>query len=183
MSGSEGEVPYLYLDTSVLASVLQKEHTASTFLLDAIVKKDWRCSASIFASMELFDISQDNKYVLNQLQLGVHIKRAYKNLDQKTLSVSNLQEIQESITDLFALKCPGLNLLQYRKRTWDKAWKIKASSCISAPDVIHLATAIDAGCDLLVTLDNFFKKEAEPYIQACLPEQVEKVLDKLGFKI
>jgi hypothetical protein len=121
--------------------------------------------------------------VLNQLQQGIHIKKAYKALDQKTLSVSNLNEIKRSVDKLFAIECPNINQILYKKQTWNKAWKIKASTCISAPDVIHLATAMEAGCDMLVTLDNFFLKEAERYIPSCQPEQVEKILKEMGFKV
>ena len=182
MSIPKTEVPHLYLDTSVLAGVLQKQHTASSVLLDTITKKSWKCSTSAFASMELFDISQDNQYVLNQLKIGVHIKKAYKNLDQKTLSVSDLKEIRKSITDLFTLKYAMVHFYHYGEITWDKALEIKASTNISAPDIIHLATDMEAGCDLLITLDNFFKKEAEPYIKTCLPEQAERVIRELGFE-
>ncbi|MBN1188908.1 MAG: PIN domain-containing protein [Dehalococcoidales bacterium] len=177
------KLPHLYLDTSVLAGVLQKEHNASVSLIQTIVKKNWHCSTSIFASMELFDISQDNQYVLNQLQLGVHIKKAHKALDQKTLSTSSINEIRRSVDRLFAVQCPNLNQILYKKQTWNKAWTIKASTCISAPDVIHMATAMEAGCDLLVTLDSFFLKEAVAYIPACRPEQVEKTLIKEGFNL
>jgi hypothetical protein len=42
---------------------------------------------------------------------------------------------------------------------------------------------MEAGCDLLITLDNFFKKEAAPFIKACLPEQTGEELIAMGFKI
>jgi predicted nucleic acid-binding protein len=117
MKNAKSDSPHLYLDTSILAGVLQKQHTASTSLLDTVLKKDWRVSTSAFALMELFDISQDNRYVLDQLLLGVHIKKAYKNLDQKTLSVPKLDEIQQSIASLFALKYPTITFLQYKIET------------------------------------------------------------------
>jgi predicted nucleic acid-binding protein len=183
MSSSGKGSPNLYLDTSILASVLQKEHSASEQLLNSIRKKGWDCFTSAFAAMELFDLSQDNQYVLNQLQNGIHIKKAYKSLDQRILSETNFSAIKESISSLIASKCPHLDFLQYGESTWGKALKIKSSCCISAPDVIHLATAMEAGCDLLVTLDNFFLKEAEKYIKTCLPEQVEKSLKEMGFKL
>jgi predicted nucleic acid-binding protein len=183
MSNLQAEIPHLYLDTSVIAGVLQKQHTASTLLLDNIVKKEWKCSTSAFASMELFDITQDNAYVLKELQLGVHIKKAYKSLDQKNLSKTDLEKISDSIQDVFPGKYTNIRVFDFEQSTWVKAIKLKATTNISAPDVIHLATAIEAGCDLLVTLDQFFKKEAEPYIKTCLPEKTEKVLKEMGFKI
>jgi predicted nucleic acid-binding protein len=133
--------------------------------------------------MELFDINQDNKFVLNQLELGVHIKKAYKSLDQKNLSFTDLRQVSTNIQNVFSVKYPNIKFYDYGKINWDKALELKATANISAPDVIHLATAIEAGCDLLVTLDNFFKKEAKPYIEGCLPEQVEQVIRDLGFTL
>ncbi|GAI22275.1 unnamed protein product, partial [marine sediment metagenome] len=37
--------------------------------------------------MELSDIRQDNKFIYNQLGLGTHIKKAYRSLDQRNLSL------------------------------------------------------------------------------------------------
>ncbi len=177
------EIPHIYVDTNVLSGALERQHTSSARLLDEVEKNGWKCSTAIFAFMELFDISQDNKYVLNQLQVGVHIKKAYKSLDQKNLSEVDLKNIQETIRDSFSIKYPSIKYYDFEKETWTKALDLKAATNISAPDIIHLATAIELKCDILVTLDNFFKKEAEPYIKTWLPEQVDKILKELGFNL
>jgi predicted nucleic acid-binding protein len=133
--------------------------------------------------MELFDINQDNAYVLKQLQLGVHIKKAYKSLDQKDLTVDELKAVQKSILSFPFRKHENFRVYDFEKSTWDAALDIKSQSNVSAPDTIHLATAIDAGCDVLVTLDSFFLKEASAYIKTCQPEQVENLLQEMGFKV
>jgi predicted nucleic acid-binding protein len=175
--------PHIYVDTNILGSILEKQPTSSSHLLDLIINKGWDCSTSIFAFMELYDISQDNKYVLNQLQLGVHIKKAYKSLDQKNLSTTDLKEIQRNIREKLSEKYPNIKFYDLEKDSWDMALDLKISTNISAPDVIHLATAMGLKCDLLVTLDSFFKKEAERYIKTCSPEQVENTLRELGFSL
>jgi|WetSurMetagenome_2_1015567.scaffolds.fasta_scaffold372938_1 hypothetical protein len=58
MNENKNEIPHLYLDTSVLAGVLQKEHNACVALIHTISNKNWRCSTSIYASMELFILAR-----------------------------------------------------------------------------------------------------------------------------
>jgi predicted nucleic acid-binding protein len=104
-------------------------------------------------------------------------------LDQKNLSPDELTDIQERIDALFAESYPFVEFFSLEKAGWDRALELKATTNISAPDCIHVATAIEAGCDVLITLDAFLKKEAEPFINSCSPEQANKTLQKLGFSI
>jgi predicted nucleic acid-binding protein len=180
---AQQHVPHIYVDTNILVGVLEKQHTSSIDLLDLILKKGWKCSSSIFAFLEMFDVIQDNRYVLNQLHLGIHIKKAYKSLDQRNLSVADLKQISVNVRNIFSAKYPNIDYYQYGKLNWDTATELKISTNVSASDVIHLATAMEAGCDLLVTLDSFFLKEASAYIKTCQPEQVENLLQEMGFKV
>lgn len=174
-------VPHLYVDANVFVELLEGQHRASIHLLENVKEKKWRCSTSIFTLMELSEIRQDNKYIYNQLGLGTHIKKAYRSLDQKDLSASDLSQTQQKIDTIFMTTYPFVEFFFLEKAGWDRALDLKATTNISAPDAIHLATAIEAGCDVLVTLDSFLIKEATNYIKTCLPEQTNKVLIELGF--
>ena len=177
------EVPHLYIDTSVFGGILEGQHEASVHLLETVKEKGWRCSTSAFTFMELSDIRQDNKFIHNQLALGIHIKKAYRSLDQRNLSPYDLDTTQESIDILFSENYPFVKFFSLEKAGWDRALELKAATNISAPDSIHVATAIEGGCDVLVTLDTFLKKEVEAFIPCCLPEQTNKVLRDYGFDI
>jgi len=176
-------VPHLYIDTNVFGGILEGQHRASVHLLETVKEKKWRCSTSVFTLMELSDIRQDNKFIYNQLGLGTHIKKAYRSLDQRNLSLQDLNIIQESVDVLFSENYPFVEFFSLEKSGWDRALEIKATTNISAPDSFHVATAIEGGCDVLVTLDTFLKKEAEAFIISCLPEQTNKILKELGFDI
>ena len=176
-------VPHIYVDTNVFAGILDGQHRASIHLLQIIKEKNWRCSTSMFALMELSEIRQDNKFIYSQVGLGVHIKKAFRSLDQKNLPPDELANTQEAIDTVFSESYPFVGFFWLEKIGWDRALELKASTNISVADCIHLATAIEAGCDLLVTLDTFFRKEAESFIKSCLPEQVNKTLQELGFNI
>lgn len=176
-------IPHLYVDTNVFGGILEGQHKASIHLLETVKEKKWRCSTSVFTLMELSEIRQDNKFIYNQLGLGTHIKKAYRSLDQKNLSPYDLKDIQESIDILFPENYPFVEFFSLERTGWDRALELKATTNISAPDSIHVATAIEAGCDVLITLDTFLKKEAEAFIISCLPEQTNKTLRDLGFDI
>ncbi len=176
-------VPHLYIDTNIFAEVIEGQHRPSIQLLELVKEKDWRCSTSIFTLMELADVRQDNKYVYNKLSLGTHIKKAFRSLDQRDLPLTDLHQIQEKIDSMFADTYPFVEIYSLEDIGWDKALDLKAKTNISAPDAIHLATAIEAGCDILVSLDNFLIKQATPFIKACLPEHVKTTLPQLGFHL
>lgn len=176
-------VPHIYVDTNVFGGILEGEHRASVHLLEAVKERGWKCSTSMFTLMELSEIRQDNKFIYNQLGLGTHIKRAFRSLDQKNLSLEDLKNTQDRIDTLFSENYPFVEFFWLEKAGWDRALDLKATTNISAPDCLHVATAIEAGCDVLVTLDNFLKKEAKVFIESCLPEQVNRTLQNLGFDI
>lgn len=176
-------IPHLYVDTNVFGGILEGQHRASTVLLEIVKEKKWRCSTSIFTLMELSEIRQDNQYIYKQLGLGTHIKKAYRSLDQKDLSPSDFSKTQEKIDMLFTDTSPFVEFFALEDKGWDKALELKATTNLSAPDAIHVATAVEAGCDVLVTLDSFLIKEASRFIKTCLPEQTNSILKELGFDI
>lgn len=176
-------VPHIYVDTNVYAEIIEGQHRASIHLLETVKEKKWRCSTSIFTLMELSEIRQDNKYVYNQLGLGTHIKKAFRALDQKDLSPSELTQTQEKIDTLFIRTYPFLEFFSLEEKGWDRALELKATTNISASDAIHLATALEAGCDIPVTLDTFLIKEASSFMKTCPPEQTNRILKELGFDI
>jgi len=176
-------VPHLYVDTNVFVEIIEGQHQASIHLIETAKEKKWRCSTSIFTLMELSEIRQDNKYVYDQLGLGTHIKKAFRSLDQKNLSLSELKQIQGKIDALFTNTYPFVEFFALEEKGWDRALDLKATTNISAPDAIHLSTAIEAGCDVLVSLDAFLIKEASKYIRTCSPENTQSVIIELGFDI
>lgn len=62
----------------------------------------------------------------------------------------------------------------------NRAEDISAATNIEATDVFHLATALEFGCDILVTSDADFLKLAGSYIIAVPPERFERGLEEFG---
>lgn len=62
---------------------------------------------------------------------------------------------------------------------WETAEEFCSATNIGTSDAIHLASAIGMGCNILATRDKDFRRIADDYIVAILPEEVEKGLSKL----
>lgn len=176
-------IPHLYIDTNVFARTLEGEHKSSIHLLETIREKGWRCSTSFFTSMELSEIRKEYKFIYNQLGLGIPIRKILRSLDQKDLSINDLRNAQDKIDILFSKGYRFVKFYWLEKAGWDRSVDLCATTNISPTDCIHLATAIEAGCDVLVTLDTFFKQEAQHYIFSCTPEEVNKTLSELKFAV
>ncbi len=59
---------------------------------------------------------------------------------------------------------------------WDVAERLCANTNIAPADAIHLATALGAQCNILVSRDSDFLSIAKPYILAEAPERFDKAL-------
>jgi len=156
-----------------LPSICYKSSRKRTGDVRPLCLPSWSCLKSV----------KTTNLSIAKFGLGVHIKKAFRSLDQKNLPPDELANTQEAIDTVFSESYPFVGFFWLEKIGWDRALELKASTNISVADCIHLATAIEAGCDLLVTLDTFFRKEAESFIKSCLPEQVNKTLQELGFNI
>lgn len=181
-------VPHLYVDTNyvdtnVFARYLEGTHSAAVHFLETARAKNWRCSSSMFTSMELSEIRKEHKFIYNHLGIGTPIRTAFRLLDQKDLSPDDLKAAQERIDDLFSGRLGFVRFYWLEKSGWDRAMDLCAATNITPADCIHLATAIEAGCDLLVTLDSFLKGQAQLHIPCCEPQEVNKSLAGLQFQI
>lgn len=58
------------------------------------------------------------------------------------------------------------------KEETEQAMSLAAETNISAPDCLHVATALQAGCDALVTSDGGLKKAAQGHITAVTPGEL-----------
>ena len=81
------------------------------------------------------------------------------------------------------LRYPLIKYFHLTGEGFDIASGLCAHTNISAPDCLHLATALEARCDVLITTDEHFLEEAKDYIRICRPEQIDNVLVSLGFDI
>jgi len=176
-------VPHIYLDANVIVDIIQGYRKASIHMIEEIKEENWFCSTSAFSYMEVLDIMQDNRFIYDKVSQGYPLKKIMRMRYDKDLSEETLDNIFDQFENKFLIPYKSMNLFDLTDHGWEIAVGICSASNISAPDSIHLATALEAGCDLLVTSDESFRKNASIFTPACLPEKFKKTLKELEFDV
>jgi len=175
-------VPHLYLDTGVLVDVV-RDIGDSFGLLGLARRRQWAISTSSFAVMEMLDIEQEDTFFRVKVAQGTTARWAMRNRTKRDLSKTGLADIHKRIRDKLAALYDFIDYWELTPEGFDQAVKFAAESNIRAPDCVHLATAVEAGCDLLVTTDEFFAEEAKQYLPTSLPGRVEEELRSIDFVV
>lgn len=129
------------------------------------------------------EIEKQHAYVFKKLGERIPIRQILRDLPDKDLLPDELKARQEAIDVLFRETYKPVQFYALDKAGWDRAMDLCATTNITPADCIHLATAIEAGCDLLVTLDSFLKGQAQVHIPCCEPQGVKKKLTELKFQV
>jgi len=180
-------VPHLYLDSNVILDVLRDRRRhgqlVSLELLERTKRDKWFVSTSPFAIMEILDVEQDDLFFQIKVSEGNTVADVLRIRRQRDLPKRLLDKISNRIEEKLRIAYKHIQYWELDSEAFDHAVELARQSNISATDCIHLATAIEAGCDVLVTTDEFFMKEAKKYIPTSLPETVEEELRKLSFVV
>ena len=175
--------PIFYLDVNVILDVVELRRDASSEVLGVIRENQWSAVTSPFSILELLEAKKSDKWAENLLRRGLSFFQVQRRLGERrtgrsSLSRQSLNEVYQDlqtalqpISELFTIPSPTSSLM-------NRAEDISASTNIEATDVFHLSTAIEYGCDILVSGDNDFVKMAQGYIIAVLPERLERGLEE-----
>lgn len=183
MSTSSLVVPHIYLDTPILVDVLRNRRTASLTLLEEARQKMWRISTSQFAVMEVLDVEQDDRFFILEVTKGQTVTSVLRDRYKRKLPEIERKSIQSKVEDFLDVSYPFIQYFHLSAEGFNSAIGLCANTNISAPDCLHLATALDARCDVFVTTDEHFLDEAKGYIEACRPEHIHNTLVRLGFQV
>lgn len=180
-------VPHLYLDSNVILDVLRDRRRqgelVSLKLLERAKREKWFISTSPFALMEILDVEQDDMFFQIKVSEGYTVADVLRIRRQRDLSEQQLNRISQRIHDKLGIAYAYIDYWELDSRGFDHAVELARTTNITATDCLHLATALEARCDLLVTTDEFFAKEAKNYLPTSLPEDVEEELRNLGFAV
>jgi len=179
-------VPHLYLDTNILLDVFHDRRDVSVVVVENARNRKWFCSTSHFTLMEMADAEQEERYVADVLREGGRLRDAYRSLRDKKLADDVLKQMFNRMMRKFSVRYPFIRFYGLRDEGLDEAIRLCGTTNIDAPDCIHLATAKEAGCDLLVTNDDPFwrlARDIEPeYIRVAKPDKVDEELRSMGFR-
>lgn len=164
-------VPHFYLDTNVLVDIVQDRQPSSVELLEALQEVGWRCSTSYFALMEALDVEQERHYITTRIKQGKSIDTVWSNRYQRDLDPRALGRIRARVYRATTNRFGFVKPLYLEEAGWELAIDLAARSNILAADCVHLATAMITGCDVLVTRDSNFRREASRYLVVALPDE------------
>jgi predicted nucleic acid-binding protein len=143
----------------------------------------------VFSILELLDTLKDDTYFQKKFNAKWEVDKINRTRNDKDLNLEELRQIADNLNAFF-LEHRFIETFDITADGWNVARTLAHASNISALDAIHLATAYQAGCDIIVTHDQAFIKNArmllkfDPRVKMRIaePEKVELELKKLGFR-
>ena len=182
MPDEAGE-PIIYLDVNVILDSVDARRPAASVLLDRIRENSWSAITSPFSILEMLEAKKSDKWAEILLGRGMSFFQVQRRLGERRTGQSRLsrQSLNEVYQDLQAKLQPISEFVTFpapSSSLMNRAEDISAATNIEATDVFHLATAIEFGCDILVSGDNDFIKLAQGYIIAVLPDRFERGLEE-----
>ena len=154
-----------YIDTNVAIDFATNRDIQTVLVLERIKENGWKCVSSTFLAMELADYQQDYTYISKEISKKRNPEDILRSRGSKNLKPSDLQEAEEWFSDL-SRRFKNLTLYDFisDQNGWALAREISFTSNLSAPDVLHLCSAmlgsLNGYCDFLMTKDSVLRKEA-----------------------
>jgi predicted nucleic acid-binding protein len=154
-----------------------------------IRENKWRCVSSTFTIMEISDIIKDNIFVTKKLQKHWTINKILRERYRKDLNQNDFEDVEKYILNKIFGVYKFIKFLTPSEEGWVAALTFSTHSNISAPDIMQLATAWNAGCNILITSDKHFttdvrsliEKYKDDYpglekIKICTPEKFDEIV-------
>jgi predicted nucleic acid-binding protein len=151
--------------------------------MKTIQDKRWECATSIYTLLEVMDNKKDNKFAFNKLETGHTFKWILRHRDRRDLSDREIEDIYEKVYNEFFDKYKFVEFYELDIKGWERAIELSRKSNISAPDLIHLATAQELNCDFLVTNDDSFLKQAKKFMPSCASDTFVKYFESFNLLI
>ena len=150
---------HFYLDASVLVDIVRPEtRPESRDLLEMALAKGWRCTSSVFARMEALDTQQTKEWLRRGIEAGQDPKSLVRGMSERSLPRESLVVVTNEFHAGLAQVHYFVRWRRLDRRGWEEATRLATTTNTWAPDCIHVATALRAGCNVLVTSDTFLAK-------------------------
>lgn len=158
--------PIVYIDTVLVRDWTHDRNKDSIELLNQIKNKKLKCLISVFGLMELVDIEQEDLFLNKKAFVErenldtIFSKRKRRDLTREDLEKSG-KYIKKFLDDYKKI----ITTVDLTQDGWSLALNIGANSNLNATDVLHLATAWQNQCNIIITRDEFFITEASKLLK------------------
>lgn len=174
-----------YIDTNIALDYATNRDPQTFLFLEKIKEKKWKIISSSFLVMELADYKKESIFISKALSKKWEtrkILREVNNNNGKNLKIGDFEMIQEWTED-FKNRIKKFELYDFLQDaiSWDLAQEISLKSELSAPDSLHLASAIvgakSGDCDVFLSKDKLLLKEGERIVAELKMKTKLKILD------
>src|SRR3989344_5309714 len=160
-----------YIDTNVALDYITGRNRQTVLILGKIKDKNWKCISSSFLAMELADYKKDSLFVIDKaIEKKWEMRKIIRATDKKDLRRGDFEKVYEWFNE-FRQDYKNIELYDFLKDAddWQLPQEISFNSNLSAPDAIHLSSAILGSrasyCQVLITHDELLSKEGKRIIQ------------------
>jgi len=185
---SETPKAWIYVDTCILQGALSLRNDVDVVFLNKAKEKGWKIVTSIHALMELLDIAKDRRFLMNSvIDDWVDVSTFLRKRREMDLNRNDFDKIGKRI-DKFLKKYEFINFMHIEFDVWDDVKEIVENSNIHSSDALHLASAFQWACHILVTHDKSFIKEGNMLLKeagvnnkfrVCDVDKVEEILKEI----
>lgn len=153
--------PTIYMDTVIARDWTHNRNDCAREILNQIREKKLKSFISVFGLMELVDIEQEDLF----LNRKVHIEKEdldtiFSKRKRRDLKREDLDKSGKYLEDFLKNYKDVITPVDLNQDGWNLALTLGAESNLNASDVIHLASAWQNQCNIIITRDEFFIKEA-----------------------
>lgn len=171
----------IYLDTNIIIDEVEKRNRKTlTFFEKLRTVGNWEAVTSIFAIVEAIDvegqITHAANLVRNKMSWDEIAKQRTKELSQieRDKAVKQVEEFRE--------RNRKVKVYEFKERGWKTALEVMRNLDISAPDALHVATALNARCQIFLSKDSTLlatiaKNPAyDDTLKGATPENIEQII-------
>ena len=160
-----------YIDTNIALDYITGRNRQSVLVLGKLKDKGWKCVSSSFLAMEMADYKKESLFVIDKaIEKKWEMRKIIRATDKKDLRRGDFEKVYEWFNE-FQQDYKNIDLYDFLKTSddWQLAQAISFNSNLTAPDAIHLASAMLGSlanfCQVLITHDELLSKEGVKIIQ------------------
>jgi predicted nucleic acid-binding protein len=177
---ASSKIPYVYIDANIILDAIRGRNNASIGLMEKIREKKIKACTSGFTLLELLDKEQEYSFVWRMLKDGYTFDAILRKRDDRDLDDKELDGCFKKMDRTFSIPYKRyIDFYYLDNNGWDKSVELMHKYNLRSNDAIHLATAIMASCDLLVSNDQNLLRSASNIIKVATPENSNEMLESL----